>query len=125
MKRLATLILVPILLSLGACASSPSQHLETRYGIDGSGNLVERQVMVQDPTDNSMKIWETLGIIGLSFVGLYFVGEVFDVWDDDDSSSSSAPPPAAPVSPFVLPASSSGSFETNNSYILPDFQVVN
>jgi len=116
MKKALTIMIVTLLIS--GCVTKPAQ-VQTRYELDGSGDIVQRQYMVPAQDDN--RVLESAMIIGLGLVGLYFVGELFDVWDEDQSSNRNSSNTSQQL-PFVLPASSSVS--TTNSYILPDFQVV-
>ena len=108
------LILVAALLSLGACAGAP--QFKTQYALNSEGNLVERQVPVAN-NDNVDLWWKIPLVVGAAFLGAYGLSEMLD---DDDP----APAPAAP-GPFVLPASGESTSSYSNSYILPDYQVVN
>lgn len=112
-------ILIAVTLFLGACATA-QPTLRTTYGLDASGNLVERQVLVPAADNGSSKVLESVAIIGLGIVGLYFVGELFDVWDDDKPQAA-----AAPVSPLV--PSSGMQYQVtgfNSEFIAPVYQTV-
>jgi len=102
-------ILLATMLALGACQTTP--QYQVRYTLSPSGDLVQTQVPV--PNDN--RVLETLAIVGLGIVGMYFVGEAFDVWDDDDP----APPPPAPTNPLV-PTGGTQSWSTD--FIQPVYQ---
>ena len=86
------LLLIPMLIFAGCATQQPT--MQTRYVMDSSGNLAQQQYLVP-ASDTGNKLLETVAIVGLGIVGLYFVGEVFDVWDDDPA------PAAAPSNPLV------------------------
>jgi len=117
MKKL--LVLIPALLIFAGCASQPA-HMSTRYVLDGDGNIAQQQYMVPAKSDN--RLLETVAIVGLGIVGLYFVGEVFDVWDDD-------PAPAPAQGPSLIPSSGHSSTTTTSDFdtqfITPGFVSVN
>jgi len=110
------LILIPALLIFAGCATTEPQ-MKVRYVLDSSGNLQQQSYLEPGTSDN--RVLETLFIVGLGIVGLYFVGEVFDVWDDD---SNDTPPPAQPANPLV-PVAGQTSWSTD--FIQPVYQPVN
>ena len=110
MKRL---ILAAALVALTGCAGTPQYRVS--YGLDSSGNLVKEQVPVQD---NSLKVWQTIGIVTAGIVGFYFLGEAFDVWDDDPAPVVA---PAAPTNPlFQTGGTSTQTWQGN--FVQPVYQ---
>ena len=108
MKRI---ILIAALLSLGACASAPT--MQTRYGLDGAGNLTQQQYIV-DGSDTNSKVWESVAVIGAGIIGFYFIGELFDVWDSDD------PAPVA-SSPGLTASGGTSMTEWTTDFIYPSW----
>ena len=112
MKRLMTTALLSAMLAIGGCATAPST-IQTRYELDGTGNLVQRQY-VQPASDTNSKVLETALIIGLGIIGFYAVGAAFDVWDSDSPA-----PAAAPVNNGLVPKSGTTSF--SNEFYQPTY----
>lgn len=119
MKRVLSLLLISSAVFLAGCASQPTSQM--RFSLDSAGNLMTQEVMVPGASGCEA------GAVNWCVVGAITAGVLVGVWgldrilNDDDGKQQAA----ASAGPFVLPASSSGSFDMTNSYILPDFQVVN
>jgi hypothetical protein len=111
MKAKLIMVAVAMLVATGCATQTPTTRLV--YSLDANQNLVANNVTSYE-SSNSNKALETMAIIGLGIVGLYFVGELFDVWDDDEPKTQSAP---APDNGLVQ---TGGSWEAD--YIQPVYQ---
>jgi len=118
MKRLMTTALLSTMLAIGGCATAPPT-IQSRYELDDTGNIVQRQY-VQPAPETTSKLAETALIIGLGIIGLYFVGEVFDVWEDDPAPAAA---PAQPVNQLVPKGGTSQSSWTTD-FIAPTWTTV-
>jgi len=107
MKKL--LLLIPLLVFAG-CAT---QQMGTRYVLDSAGNLQAQQYVIQN---NEAEMWKIAGVITLGVIGLGTLAYLFDRNNNQDVQQ---------TSPFILPANGTQTSTFSNSYILPDFQVVN
>ena len=110
------LILAAALVALTGCSTTPQYRVS--YGLDSAGNLVEKQVPVQ----NDNRILETTAIILGGIVGIYVLGEIFEVWDDDKPAPV-APAPAEPSNPlFQTGGTSTQTWEGN--FVQPVYQAL-
>jgi len=94
------------MLIFAGCASQP--QLQTRYALDADGNIAQQQYLAPADDSNTLKVAQTIGIVALGFLGMYFIMDAAGVWDDDKPA-----PAAAPSNPALVPTSGSTQWETN------------
>ena len=93
MKRV---ILIATMLALGAC-TTVAPPMQTRYGLDPAGNITSYQYQAPVDDSNTVKVLQTVAIVGLGVLGMYFVMDAAGVWDKDDP----APAAATPANPLI------------------------
>ena len=115
------LIILAIATLIGGCATATPQF-GMRYELDGSGNMVQRQYVM--PTESTSAC--VMGGINWCIATLIGVGVLVGVYGLDRILSDDDPEPVQQANtPWALPAGGSTQTSYSNSYILPDFQVVN
>jgi len=119
MKKALTVMVVALL--IGGCATATPQF-GMRYELDSAGDLVQRQYVM--PTAETSAC--VAGGINWCIAALIGVGVVAGVYGLDRILSDDDPAPVQQANtPWALPAGGSTQASYSNSYILPDFQVVN